>query len=86
MSLLYASFIYLLIWWVMLFTILPMGVERHDEPGKGFDPGAPKFANLKKKLILNTVVSAVILAVIWLLVELDIIRWREWFDTGAGFA
>lgn len=85
MSLLYAFFIYLLIWWVMLFTILPIGVERHDEHGKGFDAGAPKIANLKKKLIWNTVVSAVILAVIWVLVELDIIRWREWFDTGAGY-
>ncbi len=85
MSPLYAFFIYLLIWWVMLFTILPIGVERHEEDGKGFDAGAPKFANLKKKLILNTVVSAVILAVIYVLVELDIIRWREWFDTGAAY-
>ena len=85
MSPLYAFFIYLLIWWVMLFTILPIGVERHEEAGKGFDSGAPKFANLKKKLILNTVVSAGILAVIWLLVEFDIIRWREWFDTGAAY-
>lgn len=85
MSPLYAFFIYLLIWWVMLFTILPIGVERHEEEGKGFDAGAPKFANLKKKLILNTIVSAVILAVIYVLVELDIIRWREWFDTGAAY-
>lgn len=85
MSPLYAFFIYLLIWWVMLFTILPIGVERHEEEGKGFDAGAPKFANLKKKLILNTIVSAVILAAIYVLVELDIIRWREWFDTGAAY-
>jgi predicted secreted protein len=80
----YAVFIYLLIWWVTLFMILPIGVERHEESGKGYDAGAPKFANLKKKLVWNTAVSAVILAVIWVLVELDIIRWREWFDhTGA---
>lgn len=84
MTITYAVFIYLLIWWVTLFMILPIGVERHEESGKGYDAGAPKFANLKKKLVWNTAVSAVILAVIWVLVELDIIRWREWFDhTGA---
>jgi len=84
MSLLYAFFIYLLIWWVMLFTVLPLGVERHGEDGKGYDRGAPKVANIRKKLILNTIVSAVILAIICILVEVDVIRWREWFDTGAG--
>lgn len=84
MSLLYAFFIYLLIWWVMLFTILPLGVERHGEDGKGYDRGAPKVANIRKKLILNTIVSAIILAIIWILVQVDVIRWREWFDTGAG--
>lgn len=84
MTITYAVFIYLLIWWVTLFMILPIGVERHEESGKGYDAGAPKFANLKKKLVWNTAVSAVILAVIWVLVKLDIIRWREWFDrTGA---
>ncbi|HRI76318.1 MAG TPA: DUF1467 family protein [Alphaproteobacteria bacterium] len=82
MSLLYAFFIYLLIWWVLLFTILPLGVERHAEDGKGFDSGAPKFANIRKKLIWNTILSAVVLAIIWVLVEIDVIRWREWFDAG----
>ncbi|MBW7911215.1 MAG: DUF1467 family protein [Alphaproteobacteria bacterium] len=82
MSLLYAFFIYLLIWWVLLFTILPLGVERHGEDGKGFDSGAPKFANIRKKLIWNTILSAVVLAIIWVLVEIDVIRWREWFDAG----
>lgn len=84
MEISYAFFIYLLIWWVMLFTILPIGVERNDEAGKGYDSGAPKIPNLKKKLVWNTILSAIILAVIWMLVEMDVIRWREWFD-GSGF-
>lgn len=82
MSVTYAFFIYLLIWWVTLFMILPLGVVRHNETGQGFDAGAPKAANMKKKLLLNTAVSGVILAVIWILVELEVIRWREWFDQG----
>lgn len=82
MSFLYAAFIYLLIWWVIFFTILPMGVERHEEEGKGYDSGAPKAAHIRRKLLLNTLVSGVILAVIWVLVETGVIRWREWFDQG----
>lgn len=79
MSLLNAFFIYFLIWWVMLFTVLPLGVQRNAESGKGFDAGAPKDPMLKKKLILNTILSAVILGIIEVLVELDVIRWGEWF-------
>lgn len=82
MTPLYAFFIYLLIWWVVLFTVLPIGVERHGEDGKGFDAGAPRAPELKKKLVLTTVISGIILAVLHLLVEINVIRWREWFDVG----
>ena len=84
MNILTAFFIYLLVWWVVIFTMLPLGIERHDEQGKGFDAGAPKFANIKKKMIHTTIISAVIVALIWLLVDLGIIRWTEWFTVGFG--
>ena len=84
MSITYIVFIYLLIWWVLLFAILPFGIERHEETGRGFDAGAPKKANLKKKLIWNTIISAAIMLIIYVLVEIDVIRWRDWFDDGKG--
>lgn len=73
MSFVTALFVYFLIWWVMLFTVLPIGVERHVEDGKGFDAGAPKVPDLKKKIILNSILSAVILIVIHLLVVYGVI-------------
>lgn len=82
MNLLTAVFIYVLIWWVVIFAILPLGVERHSEDGQGFDAGAPKRADMKKKLILTTIVSGVILGLIILLVDLHVIRWTEWFENG----
>jgi predicted secreted protein len=82
MSILTAIFIYFLIWWLVIFTMLPLGVERHDEPGRGYDAGAPKAADLKRKLKLTSIVSAVILAVIWILVEQGVIRWTDWFTRG----
>lgn len=82
MTVLTAFFIYLLIWWVVIFAVLPLGIERHEEHGKGYDAGAPKNANIKKKLILTSAISAVILGIIIAGVELGIIRWTEWFANG----
>lgn len=79
MSLVTVAFIYLLIWWIMLFTVLPLGVERNTDDGKGHDAGAPVNPDLKKKLVINTVLSAAIMLVIYILVEMDIILWGEWF-------
>jgi predicted secreted protein len=75
-----AIFIYVLIWWVMLFTVLPLGITRHQEDGKGFDAGAPAKPDLKKKLILNTVISAALLGVIQLLVVTGVLNWHELFE------
>ena len=80
MTILTAFFIYLLIWWTMLFTVLPLGVTRHQEDGRGFDAGAPAKPDLKKKIIINTVVSAIILGVIQVLVVTGILDWRGFFE------
>ena len=80
MSVLTAIFIYFLIWWVMLFTILPLGVTRHQENGKGFDAGAPARPDLKKKLILNTIISAVVLGIIQALIVTGVLDWHELFE------
>ena len=80
MTLLTAFFIYFLIWWVMLFTVLPLGIKRHEEPGKGFDAGAPEKHNLGKKLLLNTVLSGVILAIIQALVMTGVLDWHGLFE------
>lgn len=80
MSILTAFFIYLLVWWTMLFTVLPMGVKTHQEKGKGFDAGAPSNPDLKKKLLLNTLISAVIVGIIQVLVVTGVIDWRDYFE------
>jgi len=58
--------IFFLIWWVVLFTVLPWGVRRQDEDGgevaPGTDPGAPAIPHLGRKLIWTTLVSVVVYA------------------------
>jgi predicted secreted protein len=62
--------IYFLIWWIVLFAVLPWGVRGQHESGQvvpGTDPGAPAIPKLRSKLVWTTLVSAVIFAVCYLI-------------------
>ena len=52
--------IFVVIWWLVLFTVLPFGVQKDDEILGGNDPGAPKNPMLKKKIILTSIISFVL--------------------------
>jgi len=55
--------IYFLIWWVVLFAVLPWGVRpQGDEGAPGTDPGAPAVHRLRAKLVWTTVVASAIFA------------------------
>ena len=57
--------IFFLIWWVVLFAVLPWGIRSQHEGGEivpGTDPGAPAVPNLGRKLLWTTAVSVVIFA------------------------
>jgi predicted secreted protein len=57
--------IFFLIWWVVLFAVLPWGVRGQHEGGEiapGTDPGAPAIPYLGRKLVWTTLVTAVIFA------------------------
>ncbi len=56
---------YFVIWWVVLFAVLPFGVRSQEEGGTvvpGTEPGAPQAPQLLKKAFWTTVVSAVLFA------------------------
>ena len=58
--------IFFLIWWVVLFAVLPWGIRSQQEGGEivpGTVPGAPAIPRLLRKLVWTTGVSAVIFAV-----------------------
>ncbi len=56
--------VYLLIWWVVLFAVLPWGVRTVEEPQAGHAPSAPQHPRLLRKLIATSLVSLVIWAVV----------------------
>ena len=66
-----ATALYFIVWWTLLFAILPFAVRSQTESGEvlsGTDPGAPSAPKLREKAIWTTLVaSAVFLGVSWAL-------------------
>jgi len=58
-----AAAMFFLIWWVVLFAVLPWGVRSQHEGGEavpGTDPGAPIVPRLGRKLMWTTLVAGVV--------------------------
>jgi predicted secreted protein len=57
--------IYFLIWWIVLFAVLPWGVRAQDaaDATPGTDPGAPAVPRLVAKLAWTTLVATVMWAI-----------------------
>jgi predicted secreted protein len=66
--------IYFLIWWVVLFAVLPWGVRAQGNEGApGTDPGAPAVPHLRVKLVSTTLVAGLIFAIAALIYSYRII-------------
>lgn len=60
--------IYFVVWWTVLFAVLPWGVRGQHEEGEisdGTDPGAPIKANLVPKAIATTILAAIVTSLIF---------------------
>ncbi len=59
--------IYFIIWWVVLFMVLPWGVYSQEESGEvlpGTDPGAPAAHRVWIKLLWTTLIASVVFAIL----------------------
>jgi predicted secreted protein len=60
--------IYIFIWWIVLFAVLPFGVHTQDEAGSVV-PGTPGSAPAKVRIVriflINTVVASVVFALVY---------------------
>lgn len=69
--------VYLVIWWTVLFAVLPLGVKRVENPGRGQEPGSPERPQLLRKAIITSVVAAVLWIGFFILHQSDIFSFRE---------
>ena len=65
--------IYFVIWWTVLFTVLPFGVRNASEVGEsvqqGNEAGAPVVHGLVRKFLITTVISSMVFAAIYYALE-----------------
>jgi predicted secreted protein len=80
MTIAFGVALYLMIWWVTLFAVLPFGVRTQSEAGDvvpGTPESAPVRPRLLKTFLVNTVLATLVFAVVWMAMESD------WFGYGA---
>lgn len=72
--------VYVLIWWVIFFSVLPFGIESNKEIFKdsieGNDPGAPKNPKIAKKFLITTIITSILFIMIYYAVKLDFLNLR----------
>ena len=65
--------IYVMIWWIIFFSVLPVGIKSNKEAFKesieGSDPGAPKNPKIAKKFLITTIITSIVFIVIYYLVN-----------------
>ena len=70
--------IYVLIWWIVFFSLLPVDVDRNQKNFvEGVDPGDPENTKLIKKLLYTTLITSIIFIGIFLLVKYDYLNLRN---------
>ena len=76
--------VYVLIWWMIFFSVLPVGIQSNKEKFKekleGIDPGAPKNPNMGKKFLITTIITSIIFIVIYYLVRFNLLNLREYLQ------
>ena len=76
MSVTTAIAIYFVLWWVVLFAVLPWGIRSQEESGAispGTDPGAPSIPALWRKLVWTTIATSIVFAAAALLFQYRIV-------------
>ena len=76
--------VYVLIWWIIFFSVLPVGIQSNKEKFKekieGIDPGAPLNPKIGKKFLITTLITSIIFIVIYYLVEFNLLNLREYLQ------
>jgi|TARA_B110000881_G_scaffold195276_1_gene189843 predicted secreted protein len=76
--------VYVLIWWIIFFSVLPIGIQSNKEKFKqkieGIDPGAPNNPKIGKKFLITTILTSIIFLLIYYLVKFNFLNLREYLQ------
>jgi|TARA_B100001059_G_scaffold20370_1_gene16533 predicted secreted protein len=78
MSITGLAIVYIIIWWVIFFAILPIDVDRKkNQKIEGEDPGSPENPKMMKKFIYCTVITTFLFIIIYLLMKFEYLNLRN---------
>ena len=76
--------VYVMIWWIIFFSVLPIGIRSNKDVFKdkigGVDPGAPKNPKIVEKFLITTLITTIIFLVIYYLVNFDLLNLRKFLQ------
>ena len=78
--------VYVILWWLVLFMVLPWGVHAvaPDDAAKGHASGAPQRPRMALKIAVTTVIAAVLWIAAFVIIDSDWITFREPPPTYSG--
>ena len=78
MSITGLAIIYIIIWWIVFFVILPIDVDRiKTKKIDGEDPGSPENPKMLKKFIYCTGITTILFIMIYLLMKFEYLNLRN---------
>ncbi len=72
----WAIFSYVVLWWIMLLTVLPLWVKQPTRRSPEHYAAAPEKPHLKRKLLLNSAMTGIVVFGIHLLLDSGVIDLR----------
>ena len=72
------AILYIIIWWIIFFSILPIDVNREKSIKiDGEDAGSPENPKMLKKFIYCTGITSIIFVIIYLLMKYEYLNLRN---------
>lgn len=65
--------VYFILWWLVLFMVLPFGVRRHEDHGQGHDAGAPAKPLILVKVVATTGIAFALWLIVYFIERYDLI-------------
>lgn len=69
--------VYVIIWWVVLFAVLPWGVRSADSGEPGGAEGAPLTPRIGLKFLVTTIIAGLIWLAVDAVILSDVISFRD---------
>ena len=73
--------VYILLWWWVLFMVMPFGAKAPERVGEGHATSAPAKPRMALKLAITTGLSAVLFIIVYFIIASGIFSFRD-FEGG----